>query len=200
MTAEVAILNKGAVALAADSAVTISGSGPLKIYNSVNKIFELHDESPVGILIYGSMDFMGIHLETIIKQYRRDRSRKTSFAHVKEFSIDFRNYLESEVRYTADHELLNVGEILYAHYSELRERVAIEARQQVRTVGKLGKRDINRIYTECVDKYLAEVEETDKSECFRRVAEKSVFSKYATLHDRVIAESFPSQGCSTLST
>src|SRR5688500_10039583 len=42
ITAEVAILNKSAVALAADSAVTIGGgSGNPKIFNTVNKVFTL---------------------------------------------------------------------------------------------------------------------------------------------------------------
>jgi hypothetical protein len=41
MTAEVAVMNKMAVALAADSAVTVSHSGGFKIYNTVNKLFML---------------------------------------------------------------------------------------------------------------------------------------------------------------
>jgi hypothetical protein len=40
MTAEIGMLNKYAVALAADSAVTVSGNnGKSKVYNSANKLF-----------------------------------------------------------------------------------------------------------------------------------------------------------------
>ena len=39
MTAEIAIMNKMAVALAADSAVTISQEEEQKTYNTVNKLF-----------------------------------------------------------------------------------------------------------------------------------------------------------------
>jgi ATP-dependent protease HslVU (ClpYQ) peptidase subunit len=52
MTAIVGILNKQAVAVAADSAVTV-GRG-VKIYNTANKIFNLSKGCPVGIAIYGN--------------------------------------------------------------------------------------------------------------------------------------------------
>ena len=45
MTAEVAVMNKSAVALAADSAVTISSEDPRqggdKVFNTANKLFTL---------------------------------------------------------------------------------------------------------------------------------------------------------------
>jgi len=50
MTAEVAILNSNAVAIAADSAVTI-GRGK-KIYNSAIKVFSLSKVAPVGVMVY----------------------------------------------------------------------------------------------------------------------------------------------------
>jgi hypothetical protein len=54
MTAEVAILNREAVALAADSAVTLSSETGQKIFTSANKIFSLSDADPVAVMIYGS--------------------------------------------------------------------------------------------------------------------------------------------------
>lgn len=45
MTAEVAILNKGAIALAADSRVTV-GASANKTYDTVNKIFTLSKVHP----------------------------------------------------------------------------------------------------------------------------------------------------------
>lgn len=72
MTAEIAILNKSAVALAADSAVTINIGRGQKIYNTVNKLFTLSKYRPVGIMVYGSAEFMGIPWESIIKEHRRE--------------------------------------------------------------------------------------------------------------------------------
>ncbi len=69
MTAEIAILNKSAVALAADSAVTITTSQGQKIYNT-NKLFMLSKYHPVGIMIYSNAELMRVPWETIIKVYR----------------------------------------------------------------------------------------------------------------------------------
>jgi len=89
MTAEVAIMNKTGIALAADSAVTLGGG---KIYNSADKLFALSKYHPVGIMIYGSASFMGIAWETIIKCYRDDLKDK-SFEKLKDYENDFINYL-----------------------------------------------------------------------------------------------------------
>lgn len=59
MTAEVAIANKQAVALAADSAVSIGPSAD-KIYTTALKIFQLAEGAPVGIMVSGAAEFLGI--------------------------------------------------------------------------------------------------------------------------------------------
>jgi hypothetical protein len=60
MTAEVAILNTHGIALAADSAVTISVGDEKKVYNTANKLFALSKYHPVGIMIYNNATYMGI--------------------------------------------------------------------------------------------------------------------------------------------
>ncbi|MGG7164921.1 hypothetical protein [Clostridium ihumii] len=68
MTAEIAIMNKRAIALAADSAVTIGDR--TKFYNTANKLFMLSKYEPLGIMIYNNAEFMGIPWDIIIKNYR----------------------------------------------------------------------------------------------------------------------------------
>jgi hypothetical protein len=71
MTAEIAILNKSAVALAADSAVTISaGSKEEKIFDSADKLFELSNKNPIGIMIFNGMSFMEAPLPSLIRLFR----------------------------------------------------------------------------------------------------------------------------------
>jgi len=70
MTAEIAVLNKSAVALAADSAVTIQKPGGQKIFNTVNKLFMLSKHFPVGVMVFGRGDLQDVPWETIIKEYR----------------------------------------------------------------------------------------------------------------------------------
>src|SRR4051812_10208603 len=69
MTAEIAILNKTAIALAADSKVTLSTGGKQKTYDTVDKLFSLSKTEPVGAMIYGNAEFVGFPWETIIKEY-----------------------------------------------------------------------------------------------------------------------------------
>lgn len=57
MTAEIAIMKKEAIAIAADSAVTLREE---KIFTSANKIFSLSKYHPVGGMVYGNDTFMGI--------------------------------------------------------------------------------------------------------------------------------------------
>lgn len=100
MTAVVGILNKQAVAIAADSAVTIGGANGHKIFNKANKVFTLSKQHPVGIMIYNAASFMGTPWETIIKVYRKQLENK-HFPTVKEYQKDFIEFLHSKNFYTS---------------------------------------------------------------------------------------------------
>src|SRR5437660_8565967 len=93
MTAEVAVMNKMAVALAADSAVTVPHSGGFKIYNTVNKLFMLSKYQPVGIMIYGNAELMGVPWELIIKTYRKSLGDDTHPT-VAKYAEHFLRFLE----------------------------------------------------------------------------------------------------------
>lgn len=92
MTAVVGILNKQAVAIAADSAVTIHNR---KIFNKANKIFTLSKYHPVGVMIHNDADFMGTPWETIIKIYRQ-QLRDKSFDTLTEYQQDFIDFLKKQ--------------------------------------------------------------------------------------------------------
>ena len=59
MTAEVAVMNSQAIALAADSAATFRDEMGQKIFTSASKIFTLSKYQPVGVMIYGNASLMG---------------------------------------------------------------------------------------------------------------------------------------------
>lgn len=89
MTSGLLSMNKGAIALAADSAVTINGK---KVRNGVEKLFKLSNDPPMGMLIFGNANFDFIPMETLIKQY----SKKADFKNLKnisEIQKDFLKYL-----------------------------------------------------------------------------------------------------------
>ena len=96
MTAEIVIMNLEAVAVAADSAVTISHGDDRKIFSSQNKLFALSEIAPVGIVIYGSARFMSIPWETLIKEYRRRLGTKL-FPRLGDYEDDFCRFLTNDV-------------------------------------------------------------------------------------------------------
>lgn len=69
MTAEIAIANRQAIALAADSAVTI---GRERVWKHANKIFSLGPTNDIAIMIYGSGEFAGFPWDTIVKTFRTE--------------------------------------------------------------------------------------------------------------------------------
>ena len=90
MSAGICIMNKHAVALAADSAVTIGQH--LAIHNSANKLFALSKVAPVGAIIYANAELMDIPAEIIIKQYKEKCGNRNhpTLAH---FVADFFQFL-----------------------------------------------------------------------------------------------------------
>jgi hypothetical protein len=94
VTAEIAVMNRQGVALAADSAVTIETSeGGRKAWQSANKIFGMSHRHPVGIMVYGGGDVLGVPWETVIKMYR-DQLGHESFGRLSEYADDFVGFLE----------------------------------------------------------------------------------------------------------
>src|ERR1043165_3987362 len=99
MTAEIAIMNKMGVALAADSAVTISSipdedeekEKETKIYNT-NKLFMLSKYQPVGIMIYNNAELLRVPWETIIKSYRKEIG-DAQYDTLEEYGQEFITYL-----------------------------------------------------------------------------------------------------------
>jgi hypothetical protein len=92
MTAEIAVLNKFGVALAADSAITVdhfhNGEIKTKVYNTANKLFSLSKFDPVGIMFYNTVTISGVPWETVIKAYRselKDRRFDSLSEHRQEF-------------------------------------------------------------------------------------------------------------------
>lgn len=92
MTAIVGILNKQAIAVAADSAVTVGGG--MKIYNTANKLFTLSKRHPVGVAIYNDASYNGcVPWEVVIKMYR-NHLQDTSFPTVEGYATDLISYLD----------------------------------------------------------------------------------------------------------
>ncbi|AIF45551.1 hypothetical protein [Virgibacillus sp. SK37] len=120
MTLEIAIMNTGGVALAADSAVTLSVGE--KIYHSAHKLFNLSEAHSVGIMIYGNASFLEVPWETILKVYRKhigDKCFDTLEAYTESF-FDFLhdNHYPALMSEGSEHSFITNGletEIIHLH-------------------------------------------------------------------------------------
>jgi hypothetical protein len=136
VTAEIAILNSKAVALAADSAVTINYGE--KVYHSVDKLFELSHHHPVGIMFYGRDNFLGIPWETIIKMYREQLQNK-SFHTIEQYGENFFLFLQDakfDVTKDEKREMLFILEalhielaVIYKQFSEIKQETISEGNE-----------------------------------------------------------------------
>lgn len=96
MSAGICIMNKNAIALAADSAVTVGDHAA--IHNSANKLFSLSRVAPVGIIVYANASLMTVPIEIIIKQYKKQLGNKV-FGHLIDYVNDFTKYLEGNAQF-----------------------------------------------------------------------------------------------------
>ena len=102
MTAEVAVLNRLAVALATDSAATVRGaSNQSKVFNTAPKLFALSATEPVAAMIFGSASYGAAPWETIVKTFR-SRLGEDTYGTIAEYAASFVDYLSSWVGYVPD--------------------------------------------------------------------------------------------------
>ena len=102
MTAEIAVLNKFGISIAADSAVTVEtfhdGEVKQKVYNSTNKIFALSKHAPIGLMFYNTVTLGGVLWETIVKSYRKKLDGKV-FPILDDYYEDFLKYLTNNEKF-----------------------------------------------------------------------------------------------------
>lgn len=178
MTAEIAILNRSAVALAADSAVTAKEKDSLKIYNTVNKLFTLSKHHPVGIMIYGSANIMGVPWETIIKIFRqklRDKRYDT---------LD--EYAESLITFLDNNNSLFPTELQdeYSKYSiqkcllHVEEQIDKKVKQKTEEPAKLNENDLRAITTEIIHSNFEQFESSESLKHLPRNFSTTITQKY----------------------
>lgn len=128
MTAEVAILNRHGLALAADSAVTV---GEERVWTYTNKIFSLGPYNDIAIMIYGNGDFAGFPWETVIKSFKR-HVNKERFETVSDCTSRFFSFL-SDDRWSDDVQSnLVVYSIIINELSEISNTIQYSSKKEFR--------------------------------------------------------------------
>ncbi|WP_144259601.1 hypothetical protein [Methylocystis sp. ATCC 49242] len=84
-------MNKHGIALAADSAVSISDGQ--KVYHTAEKLFKLSN-APIAIMTYGCAEIMGVPWEIAIKTYVKQFGERR-FPTVEQYALDFLRFIET---------------------------------------------------------------------------------------------------------
>ncbi len=191
MTAEIAIMNKEAVALAADSAVTTTGETGQKIFTSANKLFTLSKYHPVGIMVYGSANFMGIPWETIIKIYREKELGKKAFETLEEYGRDFIAFLDNGNPLFPDSVQENyLRSSIYAYFNLIRKAITDKVDSEMGEKGEIADETIKQIVSETIKEHYEEWLKTNNIPSIPKSFNKNIITKYGKVIDEAIKEIF----------
>lgn len=155
MTAEIAILNREGVALAADSAVTLGGDtgGRPKIFTSANKIHALSLHEPVGIMVYGAADLMRVPWETIIKTYRAELGR-TAFPHLRQQTEHFLAWLAADRRlFPNEIQEGFVGGSVISYLGGVLAEIKGEVESQIHDAGEVTRANVQNTVREVIGRH-----------------------------------------------
>ncbi len=173
MTAEIVIINQQAVALAADSAVTI---GKNRVWKHANKLFSFGPNNDIGVMIYNSGDYLSTPWEVIIKEFRAYIGGRV-FHKLQSFADEFVSFVKSEKFSSSHFESISFGLIFADIIEKLRERVDYTDRADLQRQIIDVVRDQERAFVD-----LAEIEGVFSFEIFKR--------KFRTLIRELIVQEF----------
>jgi hypothetical protein len=130
MTTEIAVANRLGIALASDSAVTISGAGRVKIFDTADKLFELSTHHPVAVMINGNMDCLGIPWEILVKDFREEHG-EAAREKIADWTKDFLAYVESHMLISQESISKYVDTIIESEINEIQGSVSSKIRDRI---------------------------------------------------------------------
>ncbi len=154
MTAEIVIMNKEAVAIAADSAVSLV-TGPAenlqKIFTSANKIFRLPDNHTAGFMIYNNAAFLGIPWEPLITRFGNSLG-PAPLQTLADYADRFLVFLKSEQELiTTDIEKQYFISLIYTYYLSFRHIFQQNSMEIIRVQGVISEDQIGDIVAEKIN-------------------------------------------------
>ena len=161
MTAEVAVMNRQAIALAADSAVTFGAEREQKIFTSASKIFTLSKYQPVGVMIYGSASLMGVPWETIIKIYRNKLGQKT-FKTIGDYAKDFLSFLtEGKQLFSDGEQKWYVERSIYSYFWFIAREITENVGEVIAEKGEIDETATKKITSQIVEEHFEKWREAE---------------------------------------
>jgi hypothetical protein len=183
MTTEIVIMNKSAIALAADSAVTIpfidQQGQKNKIFNSANKLFTLSKRAPVGFMVYGSATLMGIPWEILVKLFRSSLS-DTKLNTLEEYVAAFFDFLSSNDIFNelGDAYLMQIATSVF---QSIRKSVDESVREKVSAEHPLTEADIVNILNDIIMKQNTKMNAEAENSVISSEKRKDLATNYAEM-------------------
>lgn len=158
MTTEIAVANRGGIALAADSAVTITIANGQKVYNTVNKLFTLSKHRPVGIMVYGSAEIMQIPWEIVIKKFRAELGEE-AYNTLDEYAKAFLNWLDNDNALFGDEiQQMFVSFVAELVFREVLEQIDNEVKSAYNAGTTLTEAEVKNICAGAIDELKGKLE------------------------------------------
>jgi len=186
MTAEMAIMNREAIALASDSAVTSTmgsmGSGP-KIFTSANKLFSLSQYHPVGVMIYGNASLMNAPWELIIKTYRKHLGKK-EFATIEEYTADLVVFLNSgNPLFPESVQDKYFKATINAYFTVIRDEIKQKIKSVVDDRGSISEKEIGQAVSQFIEAQVIQFRKAERVPSIPANHSKIVIDKYGKFID-----------------
>jgi hypothetical protein len=176
MTAEIAILNRQAVALAADSAVTLQTEvGPPKIYDT-NKLFSLSKYQPVAAMVYGNAEFMDVPWEVAIKAYRAEIATR-SFGSLQAYGQDFLRFLERTELFPKSQQEAHVEKFIAWWLRRIKKNVKEKLEDDIRK-GTVTKRKLRNTLSTVIKEEARHLRSHKKLPQFGRLSTTAVLRRH----------------------
>lgn len=191
MTSEVAIMNKQAVALAADSAVTMLRQGEQKVFTSANKLFRLSKYYPIGIMVYGSAEFMGVPWETIIKIYRA-KLGKQNFDILEQYAENFIAFLDDgNALFPEAQQEQYLSTATHRYFIFIREKkIAIQVKSILKQQKKITKTQVAEIVSDTINQQYKDLESREMLPSIPQNHDQNLLNKYASIIDKAAKQVF----------
>jgi len=188
MTAEIAILNRNAVALAADSAVTLQHPKGYKIYNTVSKLFMLSKFRPIGIMVYGAAEIMDVPWETLIKMFRSELGAR-KFDTVEQYAETLLKWLESnQSLFPPKRQAQMAALYIRSGLGKLRNGINASVEETIKQKGHIDSTQVAVIIGQHVQTYLAALRKEKTLGKFKANEWKAVVASLKRVIDEAIRD------------
>ncbi len=199
MTAQVAVMNNLAVALATDSAATARYGNNTKIYNSANKLFTLTKVAPVGAMVYGSAGVDLVPWELVIKSYRHSLG-KTRYSHLDDYADGLTRFIQADTRlFPSSLQEHCLSGLVQSYLSYLRESIVSRVKKAFDKKDSLSEDEIRQLADSCIVEEETRLGELSKLPCIDDEVEGLLLAKCLSLVNKHLADALDALASNPLS-